>query len=172
VFPKNSRNSRQNNGVGMGLARNMEKALFVTFNVYGKRPLFRDPKACTFFLNTLRYYKPQLKFKLLGYVVMEDHIHLLMRTPPEMNVSPIIQKIKGAFGRKWKMMSHWKGPVWQKGFFNSTVYDDVSLKKQLDHIHNHPVERGVSALPTGYAYSSARAYEEGLDDLLTDRIST
>ena len=155
----------------MTLTRNMEEALFITFNVYGKRPLFRDPKACSFFLHTLRYYKPQLKFKLLGYVVMEDHIHLLMRTPPEMSISPIIQKIKGAFGRKWKMMSHWKGPVWQKGFFNSALHDDVSVRQGLEQIHNHPVEGGVSPSTTGYAYSSARAYEEGIDDLLTDRVS-
>jgi putative transposase len=150
--------------------RNSERTLFITFNVYRKKPLFRNPNACTFFLHTLRYYKPQLNFKLLGYVVMEDHVHLLTRIPPEINISPIIQKIKGAFGRKWKMMAHWKGPVWQKSFFNSTVHDDVSLKKRLDHIHNHPVERGLSPSRTGYVYSSARAYEEGTDDLLTDRL--
>ncbi len=150
--------------------RDSARTLFITFNVYRKKPLFRNPNACSFFLHTLRYYKPQLNFKLLGYVVMEDHIHLLMRTPPEISISPIIQKIKGAFGRKWKMMVHWKGPVWQKSFFNSTVHDHVSLKQRLDQIHNHPVQRGLSPSRTGYEYSSARAYEEGTDDLLTDRV--
>jgi putative transposase len=150
---------------------NSGKALFITFNVHEKKPLFRNPKACSFFLHTLRYYKPQLKFQLLGYVVMEDHIHLLLRTSPDASVSPIIQKIKGAFGRKWKMMSQWKGPVWQKSFFNSILHDDFSLRQWLEHIHNHPVDRGLSPSRTGYAYSSARAYEEGIDDLLTDRVS-
>ena len=155
----------------MTLTPNKEKTFFITFNVYGKRPLFRNPKACSFFLHTLRYYKPQLKFQLLGYVVMEDHIHLLMRTPQNMSISPIIQKIKGAFGRKWKMMNPWKGPVWQKSFFNSILDDDASLKQRLNHIHNHPVERGLSPSRTGYPYSSARSYEEGIDDLLTDSVS-
>ena len=153
------------------LTRTTGKVLFITFNVNGKRPLFSNPEACSFFLHTLRYYKPQLKFQLLGYVVMEDHIHLLMRTPPDVGISPIIQKIKGAFGRKWKMMNPWKGPVWQKSFLNSILHDDVSLKQRLSHIHNHPVERGLSPSRTGYPYSSARAYEEGIDDLLTDSVS-
>ena len=150
---------------------NSGKALFITFNVHEKKLLFRNPKACSFFLHTLRYYKPQLKFQLLGYVVMEDHIHLLMRTPPDIGISPIIQKIKGAFGRKWKMMSRWRGPVWQKSFFNAILHDDFSLKRRLDHIHNHPVERGLSPSRTGYVYSSARVYEGEIDDLLTDRVS-
>jgi hypothetical protein len=47
----------------------------------------------------------------------------------------------------------------------------LSLKRLLDQIHNHPVEKGLSPSKTGYAYSSARAYEEGIDDLLTDRFS-
>ncbi len=155
----------------MTLTRNAGEILFITFNVLGKKPLFRNPKACSFFLHTLRYYKPQLKFQLLGYVVVEDHIHLLMRTPPDVSISTVIQKIKGAFGRKWKMMSHWKGPVWQKSFFNSILPDDLSLKRLLDQIHNHPVEKGLSPSKTGYTYSSAKMYEEGIDDFLTDRVS-
>jgi putative transposase len=155
----------------MVTVRNEGQALFVTFNVHEKKALFRNPKACSFFLHTLRYYKPQLRFQLLGYVVMEDHIHLLMRIPPDVSVSRTIQKIKGAFGRKWKMMSHWKGPVWQKSFFNSMLHDGVTLKQRLNHIHNHPVDGGLSPSRTGYAYSSARVYDEGDDDLLTDRVS-
>jgi REP element-mobilizing transposase RayT len=155
----------------MVVTRNSEKTLFITFNVHGKKPLFRNPKACSFFLHTLRYYKPQLKFQLLGYAVLEDHVHLLVQTHPEVSISSIVQKIKGAFGRKWKMMSHWKGPVWQKSFFNSIIHDDTSLKKWLNHIHNHPVEKGCSASKTRHAYSSARVYKEGFDDLLTDMIS-
>ncbi len=155
----------------MVTVRNEGQALFITFNVHEKKALFRNPKACSFFLHTLRYYKPQLKFQLLGYVVMEDHIHLLMRTPPDVSISRIIQKIKGAFGRKWKMMSHWKGPVWQKSFFNSMLHDHVTLKQRLNHIHNHPVDGGLSPSRTGYVYSSAKVYDEGVDDLLTDRVS-
>jgi len=155
----------------MVTVRNVGQTLFVTFNVHEKKALFRNPKACSFFLHTLRYYKPQLRFQLLGYVVMEDHIHLLMRIPPDVGVSPIIQKIKGAFGRKWKMMSQWKGPVWQKSFFNSMLHDDVTLKRRLNQIHNHPVDGGLSPSRTGYVYSSAKVYDEGVDDLLTDRVS-
>jgi putative transposase len=148
-----------------------EKTLFITFNVYAKRPLFRDPKACSFFLHTLRYYKPQLGFQLLGYVVMEDHIHLLVRTPLDASVSAMMQKIKGAFGRKWKMMTHWKGPVWQKSFFNAVLSDETALKQRLNQIHDHPVYGRLCPSKTRYAYSSARVYEEGFDDLLTDRVS-
>ena len=155
----------------MTLIQNPGEILFITFNVHGKKPLFRNPKACSFFLHTLRYYKPQLKFQLLGYVVTEDHIHLLMRTPPDGSISAIIQKIKGAFGRKWKMMSHWKGPVWQKSFFNSILHDDASLKHRLNQMHNHPAATGLKPSKTRYTYSSAKVYEEGIDDFLTDRVS-
>ncbi len=155
----------------MTLIPNPGEILFITFNVHGKKPLFRNPKACSFFLHTLRYYKPQLKFQLLGYVVMEDHIHLLMRPSPDVSISAIIQKIKGAFGRKWKMMSHWKGPVWQKSFFNTILHDDASLKHRLNQMHNHPGATGLSPSKKRYTYSSAMVYDEGIDDFLTDRIT-
>jgi len=38
-------------------------------------------------------------------------------------------------------------------------------------MHNHPVARGFSPSKTGYTYSSAKMYEEGIDDFLTDRVS-
>ena len=92
----------------MTLIRNPGEILFITFNVHGKKPLFRNPKACSFFLHTLRYYKPQLKFQLLGYVVMEDHIHLLMRPPP-----------------RWKYLRHY--PEDQR-CFRTKVENDESLE--------------------------------------------
>jgi hypothetical protein len=69
------------------------------------------------------------------------------------------------------MMSPWKGPVWQKSFFNSILHDDASLKQRLNQIHNHPTSKGLSPSKIGYTYSSAKVYEEGIDDFLTDRVS-
>jgi putative transposase len=133
---------------------------FVTTNTDRRQQIFRDPGAAHFFLNTLRYYKPLLGFKIYSYVVMPDHIHLL--------IEPVMKAIKGSFGRKYLMMRGEKGKVWQRQFFGYSVEDEVDLRKKIRYIFQNPVRRGIVKNEVDYEFSSAKAYLKGENDYLTD----
>jgi putative transposase len=136
---------------------------FVTTNTDRRQQIFRDPGAAHFFLNTLRYYKPLLGFKIYSYVVMPDHIHLLIE-PDE----KVMKAIKGSFGRKYLMMRGEKGKVWQRQFFGYSVEDEVDLRKKIRYIFQNPVRRGIVKNEVDYEFSSAKAYLKGENDYLTD----
>jgi putative transposase len=141
---------------------------FVTANTDKRQQIFRDPDAASFFLNTLRYYKPLLGFKIYSYVVMPDHIHLLIEPNDRYDLSEVMKAIKGSFGRKYLMMRGEKGRVWQRQFFGYTVEDELQLKRNIRYIFENPVRRGIVKNEVDYEFSSAKAYLRGENDYLTD----
>jgi putative transposase len=141
---------------------------FVTANTDKRQQIFRDPDAASFFLNTLRYYKPLLGFKIYSYVVMPDHIHLLIEPNDRYDLSEVMKAIKGSFGRKYLMMRGEKGKVWQRQFFGYTVEDELQLKRNIRYIFENPVRRGIVKNEVDYEFSSAKAYLRGENDYLTD----
>jgi putative transposase len=141
---------------------------FVTTNTDKRQQIFRDPGVAQFFLNTLRYYKPLLGFKIFSYVVMPDHIHLLIEPNDRYDLSEVMKAIKGSFGRKYLMMRGERGKVWQRQFFEYSVEDEVDLKRKIRYIFENPVRRGIVENEVDYEFSSARAYLKGENDYLTD----
>jgi len=141
---------------------------FVTTNTEKRQQIFRDPGVAHFFLNTLRYYKPLLGFKIYSYVVMPDHIHLLIEPNERYDLSEVMKAIKGSFGRKYFMMRGERGKVWQRQFFEYSIEDDMDLKRKIQYIFENPVRRGIVKKEVDYEFSSARAYLKGENDYLTD----
>ena len=75
---------------------------FVTTNTDNRQQLFSDPDVAHFFLNTLRYFKPLLGFKIYSYVVMPDHIHLLIEPNDRYDLSRVMKAIKAIVHGKEK----------------------------------------------------------------------
>ena len=141
---------------------------FVTTNTDNRQQIFRDPDVAHFFLNTLRYFKPLLGFKIYSYVVMPDHIHLLIEPKDRYGLSEVMKAIKGSFGRKYLIMRGETGKVWQRQFFEYSVEGGVELKRKIRYIFENPVRRGIVKNEVDYEFSSARVYIRGENDYLTD----
>jgi putative transposase len=54
---------------------------FVTFSCYHRKPLLADPQARDIFLETLETVRRWYGCRVSGYVVMPEHVHLLMSEP-------------------------------------------------------------------------------------------
>jgi putative transposase len=67
---------------------------FLTFSCYRRRPLFRNNVHCDLFLKILDQVRRRYRFVVLGYVVMPEHIHLLVSEPQRETLSIAIQALK------------------------------------------------------------------------------
>jgi putative transposase len=67
---------------------------FLTFSCYRRRPLFRNNVHCDLFLKILERVRRRYRFVVLGYVVMPEHIHLLVSEPQRETLSVAIQALK------------------------------------------------------------------------------
>jgi putative transposase len=121
---------------------------FITAITHNRRRLFQvDPNA-RLFLETLQHYRAKNLYKLHAFVVMPDHIHLLMTTG---NISEAVRHIKGGFSRRLGS----KLPAWQHGFTDHLVLDSDQFRSRRDYIHQNPIRAGLVASSELYPYSSA-----------------
>jgi putative transposase len=67
---------------------------FLTFSCYRRRPLFRNHAHCELFLKILDRVRRRYRIVVLGYVVMPEHIHLLVSEPQRETLSTAIQALK------------------------------------------------------------------------------
>ena len=75
---------------------------FLTFSCYRRRPLFRNEARCDLFLKILDPVRRRYRFVVLGYVVMPEHVHLLVSEPQRETLSTAIQALKIGFVRSFQ----------------------------------------------------------------------
>jgi putative transposase len=129
---------------------------FVTSITFGRRRVFQVAANAELFLETLQQYRHQGHYKLHAFVVMPDHIHLLL-TPQGETVERVMGLIKG--GSSHRLAS--KRPAWQRGFADHRIRDTEEFRIRRDYIHQNPVRAHLVDLPESYPYSSAYRAEAG-----------
>jgi putative transposase len=77
-------------------------------------------------------------YNLHAYVVMPDHLHLLI-TPFE-SVEKSVQMIKGGFSFRAKRELEWNGEIWQPGFTDHRIRDEEDWLRHLEYIRTNPIE--------------------------------
>ena len=123
---------------------------FITSGTHNRRRLFQVPSNATLFVETLQHYRHEGNFKLHAFVVMPDHIHLLL-TPQNITLERAIGLIKGGFSRKLES----KLPVWQRGFSDHRIRDAEEFAIRRNYIHQNPVEAHLVETEEAYPFSSA-----------------
>src|ERR1035437_6080157 len=117
--------------------RSNEFAYFVSTQTAGRRSLFRVDRWAHLMIDTLNHYDGS-GYKLHAYVVMPDHLHLLI-TPLE-SVEKSVQLIKGGFSFRAKRELQWNGEIWQPGFTDHCIRNEEDWKRHLEYIHQNPVD--------------------------------
>jgi putative transposase len=142
----------------MGTRRHIgleNRAYFVTARTAQRRPVFSDRRAASLFLRELQACREELGFLLLSFVVMPDHVHLVVVPGPGADLCRVMQHVKGRFARTFNVVRGGKGAVWQPRFYESAVRTEVQLERWVRYIDENPVRAGLAASPRGYPFSSA-----------------
>jgi putative transposase len=106
-------------------------------------------------LEELRRSREQLGFLLLSFVVMPDHVHLLLVPGSTADLPQIMRYIKGRFARTFNLTRGAAGAVWQQRFFESAARTELQLKRWFRYIEDNPVRSGLAGSPEAYPWSSA-----------------
>jgi REP-associated tyrosine transposase len=131
-----------------------ESTYFVTANVFHRKSLFQVEKIARLSIEVLMNYRTEKKYLLHEFVVMPDHIHLIL-TPTQITLERAMQLIKGGFSFRLNKNLKVKREVWQTSFQDRRIRDSLEYQKFKNYIRQNPVKRFLAKTPEEYPYSSA-----------------
>jgi len=161
---------------------------FMTCTVVGWLPLFTRPEAVDILLDSWRFLQRDRAFRLIAYVILENHLHLIARSP---DLSATMQSFKSFTARRLiELLEHRNAltllnslqrlklvhktgsehQVWQEGSHPEQICSEEMMRQKIEYIHNNPLQRGYVDDPVHWRYSSARNYAglPGLIEVETD----
>ncbi|MFY9853871.1 MAG: transposase [Terracidiphilus sp.] len=129
------------------------------------RRLFQSERNAMLLVDVLRSYVAARKFLLHDFVIMPDHLHLLMTVHGDMTIEKAMQLIKGRFSYLLKREFQYVGEVWQRGFSETRADNEESLFRYREYIAQNPVKAGLvessGQYPYCYSYLAKRKVSRG-----------
>ena len=150
-------------------------AHFITFTCYHRYAHLSDPFVGDLFVQALERSRKLYRTKVYGFVVMPEHVHLLVSEPERGTVAHAIQSLKICSAKRGLVIlqfhiSQAKGNVghpedgvhrfWQKRYYDRNVRGKEFTEK-LKYIHRNPVKRNLVVRPEDWKWSSYRHYLTG-----------
>jgi putative transposase len=129
-----------------------DRTFFATTKTHAGRRLFQSERNANLLIDVLRGYVAERRFALHDFVVMPDHIHLLIAVRDKMTIEKAMQLIKGRFSFRLKRELGYLGEVWQPGFSEVRVDDEGSLQRHKEYIARNPVKAGLANAPGEYPF--------------------
>ena len=150
----------------------------LTFSCYQRLPLLSRDRTRWWLIEALRNARQRMQFDIWAYVIMPEHVHILLRPrAPSYDIARILSSIKGPVGRKAITYLEVRAPAflekltvvrhdgacerrfWQAGGgYDRNVVEVTTALKIIEYIHLNPVRRGLVERPEDWPWSSARWY--------------
>jgi len=142
---------------------------FITFCCYQRRPLLASVRARNLAVQILREVRARYGFALVGYVIMPEHMHLLINESPTLKPETVIQVFKQRVSRrirgkkravKAQLELAFPGEeaglrrFWQRRYFDLNVYTKAKVAEKLHYMHANPVKAKLVAHPGDWPWSS------------------
>jgi len=130
-----------------------QRTFFVTTVTWGRMPIFRVEVRARLFIDVLLGYRGQGKFLLHEFVVMPDHVHVLLTPAPEIALERAVQFFKGGYSYRLRKKENIQ--VWQESFTNHRIRDAEDYRRHCEYIRMNPVRANLMPEAMAYPYSSA-----------------
>ena len=138
-------------------------ARFITFSCYRRQPYLIDDKAKEVFVSQLDIARKKYGFKISGYVIMPEHIHLVLNAPPAMKMGIVIGEVKSLMSRAYfisiKNSDDQRGVFWEKRCYDHNCRTTATVIEKINYCHNNPVKRGLVSECGNYRWSSYNWYQ-------------
>jgi len=149
------------------------KTHFVTFSVYKHINVFRNGLVAEEFIENLNFYIRKHKCKMYAYVIMPNHVHLLVKLNDNENISDLIRDIKKYFSFKAKNLmsvitefelkkfyNNGKYQFWERGFDELTIRSERVFNIKFQYIINNPVKAGLVNNAGDYPFLNIGEFDE------------
>jgi putative transposase len=131
---------------------------FLTFSCYHRFQYLGTAAARDLFEEALERVRGRYRFVVAGYVVMPEHVHLLVGEPQKSTVSGVIHALKLSVA-----MRRAERPFWQARYYDFIVHNEEKRIEKLRYMHRNPVVRGLVAKPEDWPWSSFRHHATGAE---------
>ena len=133
---------------------------FVTFCCYHRRRQFITDASRRIFESALERVRRSFRLQVYGYVVMPEHVHLLLSEPKKDTLADALKSLKqGVSRRLLNRAEHF----WQKRYYDFNICDYPQFVEKLRYIHRNPVKAGLCERPERWEWSSFRRYATGFE---------
>lgn len=156
------------------------RARFITFLTHKRIPVLTNTSFRKIIVECLEEVRKSYDLHLLGYVIMPEHVHLVVVPPKELKLGPVIGELKRNSAKKIhellklkhgalinRLMVTRNGrqrfALWQKRCFDHNCRSHESVWEKVEYCHNNPVTRGLVLKPDDWQWSSCRWYK-GMHD--------
>ncbi|ERR1700722_4103855 len=135
---------------------------FVTFSCYQRLAYLKTPRLRDLFEAALEQTKSRHSFHVMGYVVMPEHVHLLLSEPPKEALAVALQSLKLYVVKRAR-----RAPFWQPRYYDFNVFSAAKQMEKLNYMHWNPVKRGLVENPEDWRWSSCSYYKTGAQGAVT-----
>jgi REP-associated tyrosine transposase len=132
---------------------------YLTFSCYRRRPNFGTPTSRSTFESALERVRQKYGLCVYGYVVMPEHVHMLVNEPEQGTLAQAMQSLKQGVARTLALRA--ADPFWQPRYYNFNLWSERKFVEKLRYIHRNPVKRGLVVRPEDWEWSSFRHYLNG-----------
>ena len=131
---------------------------FITFTCYHRLPYLNDDTSRTVFEETLETLRQRHQFYVFGYVLMPEHVHLLLSEPKLHLLADTLRALKTQTSRKLKGE---RKQFWQTRYFDRNIITQDEFSEKLQYMHRNPVKAGLVEKPEDWPWSSYRHWLTG-----------
>ncbi|HTC75309.1 MAG TPA: transposase [Edaphobacter sp.] len=124
---------------------------FITTVTSNRRRLFQVEQNATLFVNILQEQRSKNRIQLHAFVIMPDHVHLLLTPAPDVSLEKAMQYIKGNFSFRLKS----KLDVWERSYDSRRIIDADDYSAHQTYIHQNPIRANLASEPSLYPHSTA-----------------
>ena len=158
---------------------------FITFCCYQRRAFLNSVRTRNLAVKTLEEVRTKYKFSLVGYVIMPEHVHLLISEPSAVPPERVIQVFKQRASRRLRgkrraTERQLELPLsredslprrfWQRRYFDFNIYSRKKMWEKLDYMHANPVTARLVMHPRDWPWSSWSCYATGEGILKIDPV--
>jgi putative transposase len=164
---------------------------FLTFSTFNRLPLLTKKRSCQWVVDAIALSRERNPFDLWAWVVMPEHIHLVLFPHEGTKISSILKTLKQSVSKRAIIWLKENAPdylsvmedvqpngkssyrFWQRGGgYDRNLRSVRDIHEKIFYVHQNPVARGLALRPEDYHLSSAQAWKTGVDEpLVVDRDS-
>lgn len=136
---------------------------FITFSCYRRQPLLESARAKRLFEMALEQARRQYRLWITGYVIMPEHVHLLISEPERATLARALQAVKQSVARR--LIGN-REHFWEARYYDFNVYTAMKRIEKLRYMHRNPVKRGLVEKPEDWQWSSFLQYATGVEGVV------
>jgi putative transposase len=131
----------------------------VTFSCHNRAPYITDDHTRTTIEQTFERARRRHNLRIYAYVLMPEHVHLLVGEPPATPLKAALQAMKQESSTKLKGS---RKHFWLPRYHDFNIFSAHKFAQKLKYIHRNPVARGLVTKPEDWPWSSFNHYKTGL----------